>query len=48
MLNKIKDQVIRSTVIFLIVRGKMGLNGDDVAAPVAEKEEEAPEASAEV
>ena len=31
-----------------IVRGKMGLNGDDVAAPVAEKEEEAPEASAEV
>ena len=31
-----------------IVRGKMGLNGDDVAAPVVEKEEEAPEASAEV
>ncbi len=31
-----------------IVRGKMGLNGDDVSAPVAETEEEAPEASAEV
>ena len=31
-----------------IVRGKMGLNGDDVAVPVAETEEEAPEASAEV
>ena len=31
-----------------IVRGKMGLNGDDVAVPVADSEEEAPEASAEV
>ena len=31
-----------------IVRGKMGLNGDDVAVPVADLEEEAPEASAEV
>ncbi|XXK27299.1 recombinase RecA [Arenicellales bacterium nBUS_45] len=31
-----------------IVRGKMGLNGDDVAVPVADSEEEAPEASVEV
>ena len=31
-----------------IVRGKMGLNGDDVAVSVADSEEEAPEASAEV
>jgi len=31
-----------------IVRGKMGLNGDDVAVPVADSDEEAPEASAEV
>jgi recombination protein RecA len=31
-----------------IVRGKMGLNGDDVAVPVADSEEETPEASAEV
>lgn len=31
-----------------IVRGKMGLNGDDVAVPVADSEEEAPEAPAEV
>jgi recombination protein RecA len=31
-----------------IVRGKMGLNGDDAAVPVADSEEEAPEASAEV
>ncbi|MDC1073091.1 recombinase RecA [Gammaproteobacteria bacterium] len=31
-----------------IVRGKMGLNGDDVAVPAADSEEEAPEASAEV
>ena len=31
-----------------IVRGKMGLNGDDIAVPVADSEEEAPEASAEV
>ena len=31
-----------------IVRGKIGLNGDDASVPVADSEEEAPEASAEV